>query len=68
MIEPSCATWLTGSPPARLLSMKVGLSKVSFGGFGLGQFADELAAPESGSSAASNTGTSRNLSFIRDPP
>src|SRR5687767_4523880 len=68
--EPSWATMLTGSPPARVLSMKEGLPKESFGGVGLGHETEaELATPlASGSTARNRAGTSKRRMRMRKRP
>src|SRR5688572_32281278 len=62
MIEPSWATWLTGSPPARISSMNRGFPNESLGGFTEGHSRDDdLAMPAIGSKPTSSRGTTRTL-------
>src|SRR5688500_2144622 len=59
---------LTGSPPARVLSMNDGLPNDSFGGLGVGQLgAEDRAMPAMGRIASISAGTSRTRNFIYDP-
>src|SRR5687767_14870985 len=59
-MEPSCATMLTGSPPARVLSMKIGSSNASGGGVRSGQVAPSDIFP-SGSNVASKPTTNDTI-------